>query len=480
MPLDTKLDAAVSDSLEPISLHTDTITPSHSKNENEDVELEADNLSNFENAELSEPIVPYNIGETDFLPEAANAFCVEPVAVSLDSNTAISPNADTTTASSVFADGKESTMPPAKHEPDFQAESMCASEVVNFVGNEMNPEAAVESMAINRMKSLQEELAPFTEELDTENQQDLDTIETSSISQPAFPDLIALSAKPLQTLENPFDFDDDGFDDVNLENSLGDTVKTSEYLATRIFPVAPLENPFGEEDDELDEVDISAAAMLKNNESLESLQRAKTENESAKRSTWVSVPIVPLPESQKLDDEFDQVDISTAALKSNLQATESVQSSTIENESVKRSPCITVPIKPLPESNELEVDDEVDISIPLSATAVAAERDVLVRDDLITPSAETLEPVSSGNEQRATVGESNLNPGLKSNTVEFDNERMILMSNAMDFIDSLKLLIVKNETARRDCAKLSDQNKVLEEYITGMMEKGIGAAVARK
>ncbi|KAJ3385996.1 hypothetical protein HDU80_000518 [Chytriomyces hyalinus] len=395
MPLETKLDAAVS---EPVSLNTDAITLSHFKNEHELVKLEADVLPVSENAELSEPIMPSDnlFGEPDILPEGANALCVEPATVSLDIDFGISLNVETSTTSSVLADEKESIMAsdttPIKHAPDLQAECV----------------------AIIGMKSLQEELAPHS--LHTENQQHLDTIEENSINQPAFPDLNALSAKPLQALEDPFGFDDDGFDDIDLENSREDTVKTSEHVATRTFPVAPLENPFGEEEDEFDEVDISAAAALKNNEQpTESSQSIKD-----------------------LEDEFDEVDISAAALKNNLQPAESSQTLTIEDESVKRSPWVTVPIEPLPESHELEVDDEVDISIPLSATAVAAEKDVLVRDDLMTPSAETLEPVSSGDEQRAAVGESNLDPGLKSNVVEFDNERMILMSNAMDFIDSLK------------------------------------------
>ncbi|KAJ3245520.1 hypothetical protein HDU78_009129 [Chytriomyces hyalinus] len=431
MPLDTKLDAAVS---EPVSLNTDAITLSHFKNEHELVKLEADVLPASENAELSEPIIPSDdlFGEPDILPEAANALCVEPAAVSLDIDFGISLNVETKTTSSVFADEKESIMAsdttPVKHAPDLQAECVCSSELEIFVGNELNPEAGVESIAIIGMKSLQEELAPHSQELYPENQQDLDTIEANSINQPVLPDLNALSAKPLQALEDPFGFDDDGFDDIDLENPRGDTVKTSEHVATRSFSVAPLENPFGEEEDEFDEVDISATAALKNNEqATESSQSTKVGNESVKHSTWVSVPIEPLSESRDLEDEFDEVDISAAALKNNLQPAESSQALTIEDESVKRSPWVTVPIEPLPESHELEVDDEVDISIPLSATAAAAERDVFVRDDLITPSAETLEPVSSGDEQRATVGESNLNPGLNSNAAEFDNERMILM-----------------------------------------------------
>ncbi|KAI8834460.1 hypothetical protein BJ741DRAFT_610053 [Chytriomyces cf. hyalinus JEL632] len=477
MPVDAKLDAAVS---EPVSLNTDAIALSHFNNEHELVELEADILPVSENAELSEPIIPSDnlLGEPDILAEAANALCVERAALTLDT--------ETITTSSAFADGKESIMAsytaPIKHEPDFQTESVCTSELENFVGNESIAEAAVESIAVIGMKSLQEELAPFAKELPTENQQDLDTIETNSINQLALPELSALSAKPFQALEDPFGFDDNGFADIDLENSRGDAVQKSEHLATRSFPVAPLEHPFGEDEDEFDEVDISAAAtVLKSNEqATESSQSTKVENESVKRSTWVSVPIEPLPESQDLEHEFDEVDISAAALKSNLQPTESVQTLTYEDESVKRSPWVTVPIDPLPESHEFEGGEEVDTSIPLSATAVAAERDVLVRDDLIASSAETLDPTSSDDEQNASIDESNLNSGLRSNAVEFDNERMILMSNAMDFIDSLKLLIVTNETARSDCAKLSDQNKVLEEYITGMMGKGVGAAAGRK
>ncbi|KAJ3264109.1 hypothetical protein HDU77_009407 [Chytriomyces hyalinus] len=431
MPLDTKLDAAAP---EPVSMNTDAITLSHFKNEHELVKLEADVLPVSENAELSEPIIPSDnlFGEPDILPEAANALCVEPAAISLDIDFGISLNVETKATSSVLADEKESIMAsdttPVKHAPDLQAECVCSSELEIFVGNELNPEAGVESIAIIGMKSLQEELAPHSQELHTENQQDLDTTEANSINQPVLTDLNALSAKPLQALEDPFGFDDDGFDDIDLENPRGDTVKTSEHAATRTFPVAPLENPFGEEEDEFDEVDISAAAALKNNEqAIESSQSTNVGNENVKHSTWVSVPIEPLSESQDLKDEFDEVDISAAALNNNLQPAESSQALTIEDESVKRSPWVTVPIEPLPESHELEVDDEVDISIPLSATAVAAERDVLVRDDLITPSAETLEPVSSGDEQHAAVGESNLDPGLKSNVVEFDNERMILM-----------------------------------------------------
>ncbi|KAJ3073042.1 hypothetical protein HDU98_002311 [Podochytrium sp. JEL0797] len=78
----------------------------------------------------------------------------------------------------------------------------------------------------------------------------------------------------------------------------------------------------------------------------------------------------------------------------------------------------------------------------------------------------------------SSVDESKLNPGLRANAgvVEFDNERMLLMSKAMDMMDAVAELIVKIDTTKKECAQIEDQTLMLKEVIENMMRKGVGAA----
>ncbi|KAI8616222.1 hypothetical protein BC830DRAFT_1119011 [Chytriomyces sp. MP71] len=98
----------------------------------------------------------------------------------------------------------------------------------------------------------------------------------------------------------------------------------------------------------------------------------------------------------------------------------------------------------------------VDISVPPQGTTVVVDNKIACLDE-------------------TKLDESKIQP-LGSHTTEFDNDRMILISNAMDFADSLMQLVVRNEKARAECMKLEAQNEMLKEYITGLMQKGVGAA----
>ncbi|KAJ3290174.1 hypothetical protein HDU79_003480 [Rhizoclosmatium sp. JEL0117] len=141
---------------------------------------------------------------------------------------------------------------------------------------------------------------------------------------------------------------------------------------------------------------------------------------------------------------------------------------------------------PPPKDDAFEFDDEEDISSAFKPNGIileptyynpeaAASGEVLESVDL----EEVDIAVAPAAEEVIVVEEPEQEELKRADTSDFDNERMLLMSQVMDKIDVVTELIVKIEKTRKETGGLKDQIKMMTEVIEDMMKKGVGAASSK-
>ncbi|KAJ3025142.1 UNVERIFIED_CONTAM: hypothetical protein HDU68_007429 [Siphonaria sp. JEL0065] len=119
-------------------------------------------------------------------------------------------------------------------------------------------------------------------------------------------------------------------------------------------------------------------------------------------------------------------------------------------------------------------------------TTTSTHGEIILEPTIYTPAApETesgqMEDLDIQEEPEHAIEEFMLNPAYRSNAVggEFDNERMLLMSQAMDMIDSVSELVYGVEKIRKETGDMEEQIRLMKEVIENMMRKGVGAAVPK-
>ncbi|KAI9334908.1 hypothetical protein BDR26DRAFT_866374 [Obelidium mucronatum] len=138
-----------------------------------------------------------------------------------------------------------------------------------------------------------------------------------------------------------------------------------------------------------------------------------------------------------------------------------------------------------------EEEEEGDISMAFSSRGIVLEPTLhtpMIDDDSFAGQMDEVnlegdEEYDISSKTVESIDESKLNPEHLSDyggVADFDNERMLLMSQAMDMIDSVAELIFKVEKLRKDTHDAEEQNVMLKEVIENMMMKGVGAAAGRK
>ncbi|KAJ3113178.1 hypothetical protein HK100_002065 [Physocladia obscura] len=126
--------------------------------------------------------------------------------------------------------------------------------------------------------------------------------------------------------------------------------------------------------------------------------------------------------------------------------------------------------------NEIELkninpeDEEMDISVSVLAPPVSVVEDDRV-PELSTDEAIGSDEIEEDYQQYESVKAPQAITSKRTDTSDFDNERMLLMSQAMDLIDSVSELIARNEKLKMEHAQLNEQNRMLKEYIANMMSK---------
>ncbi|KAJ3069532.1 hypothetical protein HDU99_002916, partial [Rhizoclosmatium hyalinum] len=141
---------------------------------------------------------------------------------------------------------------------------------------------------------------------------------------------------------------------------------------------------------------------------------------------------------------------------------------------------------PPPKDDAFEFDDEEDISSAFKPKGIILEPTYYNPD--AAASGEVLESVdleevdiavAPAAEEVIVVEEPEQEELKRADTSDFDNERMLLMSQVMDKIDVVTELIVKIEKTRKETGGLKDQIKMMTEVIEDMMKKGVGAASSK-